>query len=107
MNSGAPTVAGVSKILDCNMIIKRGAAGCCANIDGEFYNIPGISVDAKDTCGAGDAFLAAYLSSPFEEEVDKLEDANEYAAWSCTFEGTQTPTTTECEKWSKRWAILR
>jgi len=89
----------MSKLWNCNLIMKDGSNGCSALINGFHYEIPGEPVDVKDTCGAGDAFLAAYVSSPFDGVEAKLIDANSYAAWSCTFEGTETPTDDEYTEW--------
>jgi 2-dehydro-3-deoxygluconokinase len=43
-------------------IIKRGAAGCAAVIDGVEYVQDAVRVNAIDTVGAGDAFVAGYIS---------------------------------------------
>lgn len=43
-------------------VIKLGDAGCVAVIDGREYVVPAVRVDAVDTVGAGDAFVAGYLS---------------------------------------------
>ncbi|WP_072691775.1 sugar kinase [Rhodococcus marinonascens] len=44
------------------VIIKSGSRGCTALIDGETHQMPAIPVDALDTVGAGDAFVAGYLA---------------------------------------------
>ncbi|WP_255768138.1 sugar kinase [Pseudarthrobacter sulfonivorans] len=43
-------------------VIKRGAAGCAAVVDGVEYVQDAIRVNAIDTVGAGDAFVAGYIS---------------------------------------------
>lgn len=43
-------------------VIKRGAAGCAAVIDGVEYGQDAVRVNALDTVGADDAFVAGYLS---------------------------------------------
>ena len=43
-------------------VIKRGAAGCAAVIDGVEYVQDAVQVNAIDTVGAGDAFVAGYIS---------------------------------------------
>ncbi|WP_209326408.1 sugar kinase [Brevibacterium renqingii] len=43
-------------------IIKQGADGCTAIIDGEVLRVPAVPVKPVDTVGAGDAFVAGYLS---------------------------------------------
>ncbi len=44
------------------VIIKLGAGGCLALIDGALHEVPAIPVDVVDTVGAGDAFVAGYLA---------------------------------------------
>jgi 2-dehydro-3-deoxygluconokinase len=44
------------------VIIKLGAAGCVAVIDGQAYEQAAIPIRAIDTVGAGDAFVAGYLA---------------------------------------------
>ena len=44
------------------MVIKLGADGCVALIDGEFHDVAAVPVTAVDTVGAGDAFVAGYLA---------------------------------------------
>lgn len=43
-------------------VIKLGANGAVALVDGEFYSQPAVPVEALDTVGAGDAFVAGYLA---------------------------------------------
>ncbi|WP_332309175.1 sugar kinase [Rhodococcus sp. WMMA185] len=43
-------------------IIKSGSRGCTALIDGEAHQMPAMTVEALDTVGAGDAFVAGYLA---------------------------------------------
>lgn len=43
-------------------VIKLGAQGCVAFIDGVAYRQAAVAVDVVDTVGAGDAFVAGYLS---------------------------------------------
>lgn len=44
-----------------NPIVKTGANGCLAKIDGEVVHIPAMSVNAADTTGAGDNFLSGLV----------------------------------------------
>jgi 2-dehydro-3-deoxygluconokinase len=44
------------------VIVKLGAAGCVALIDGVVHEVPAVEVNAVDTVGAGDAFVAGYLA---------------------------------------------
>jgi len=43
-------------------VIKRGAAGCAAVINGVEYEQAAVKINAIDTVGAGDAFVAGYIS---------------------------------------------
>lgn len=45
------------------VVIKRGADGCLARIDGDTLERAAPTVSAVDTVGAGDAFVAGYLSA--------------------------------------------
>jgi fructokinase len=44
------------------IIITRGADGAMIWHDEKFYEHPGIKVEAVDTVGAGDAFLATFVA---------------------------------------------
>ncbi len=48
-------------------IVKLGAQGCVASIDGVTLQAPAVPVDVVDTVGAGDAFVAGYLSALLEQ----------------------------------------
>lgn len=74
--------------LECNvLIVKLGGAGAlCLRKDGVLRSVDGCFVEVVDTCGAGDAFLAAYVASG-----EDLSYANRWAALSVTKLGTQVP----------------
>jgi 2-dehydro-3-deoxygluconokinase len=44
------------------VVIKRGRRGATALIDGELIDVPAVPVQAVDSVGAGDAFVAGYLA---------------------------------------------
>jgi 2-dehydro-3-deoxygluconokinase len=44
------------------VVIKLGAAGCLALIDGDVHSVAAIPIRPIDTVGAGDAFVAGYLA---------------------------------------------
>jgi fructokinase len=46
--------------------VTKGDKGAILYSDGEFFEHPGFKVDAVDTVGAGDAFLAGFISAIFE-----------------------------------------
>jgi 2-dehydro-3-deoxygluconokinase len=45
------------------VLLKQGARGCMALIEGERYTAPGLEVGQVDPIGAGDAFAAGYLAA--------------------------------------------
>ena len=92
----------LSKHWNCNIIVKLGSEGCMAYIDGKKYRSRGFIPKVIDTCGAGDAFMAAYIASDSETCESKLENANRYAAWSCEYRGTWTPDQERYELWKER-----
>lgn len=71
------------------VVIKLGADGCVALIDGVPHVVPAIAVRAVDTVGAGDAFVAGYLAEflaglPAEE---RLATAVTTGAFACLSTG--------------------
>jgi 2-dehydro-3-deoxygluconokinase len=44
------------------VLVKRGAQGCVALVDGQPYRRDAIAVRSVDPVGAGDAFVAGYLA---------------------------------------------
>jgi 2-dehydro-3-deoxygluconokinase len=66
MVTGAADAAGAAAALAAlgpsQVVIKLGAAGCLARIDGTTYEVPAPRVTAVDTVGAGDGFVAGYLA---------------------------------------------
>ena len=45
-----------------HIVLKLGADGCLAFVDGKFYRQPSLAAQVLDTTGAGDNFVAAYLA---------------------------------------------
>jgi ribokinase len=81
------------------VIITLGAAGALLAADGAMELIPGVPVQAKDTTGAGDAFIgsfATFLCEGFSEH-DAVASANLYAALSTMKAGTQKSFVTRAE----------
>jgi len=62
----APDAVGLAReIAGCgaaHVLIKQGADGAVAMVDGKLYTVPAVPVTAVDPVGAGDAFGAAYLT---------------------------------------------
>lgn len=74
-----------------NAVVKLGAEGAMALFNGQLIKIPGCKAEAVDTCGAGDAFLAAFSLGDRNSIKESLEVANAWAALSTTLRGTAIP----------------
>ena len=72
-----------------DVVLKLGAAGCLALVDGNEHQVPAVPVDAVDTVGAGDAFVAGYLSELMRGEpaATRLATAVRCGAFSCLTPG--------------------
>ncbi|GAA2541128.1 sugar kinase [Winogradskya consettensis] len=57
-----PPLKGLAALGPSEVVIKDGARGCEALIGGEHYALPALSVTVVDPVGAGDAFVAGYLT---------------------------------------------
>jgi 2-dehydro-3-deoxygluconokinase len=70
-------------------VIKLGDAGCVAVISGSEYEVPAVRVDPVDTVGAGDAFVAGYLSQLVRgaEPSERLARAVLTGALACLVPG--------------------
>ncbi|MGO3506919.1 MAG: sugar kinase [Brachybacterium tyrofermentans] len=71
------------------VIVKLGADGGAALADGAILEAPGHRVDVVDTVGAGDAFVAGYLSAQLDglDVAARLARANACGALACTTPG--------------------
>jgi 2-dehydro-3-deoxygluconokinase len=71
------------------VLIKLGADGCMARIDGSTYEVPAPQVTVLDTVGAGDAFAAGYLADFIggAEPKSRLATAVAAGAWAVTVSG--------------------
>ncbi len=95
----AAIVAGTSDPLDAalalealgprQVLIKLGAAGCLARIDGVTHELPAPVVPVHDTVGAGDAFVAGYLAELIAGAAveRRLTTAIAAGAWAVTVSG--------------------
>jgi 2-dehydro-3-deoxygluconokinase len=70
-------------------VIKRGAAGCLARIDGTTLDQPAPPVTVVDTVGAGDACVAGYLTELMNgaEPAARLRTAVAAGAFAVTVSG--------------------
>lgn len=75
-----------------SVILKRGPDGCLYKSAGETIRLPGLSVNAVDTTGAGDSFAAGYIAlrSECRSVKEALEFANAAGALCTTAYGAAT-----------------
>ena len=71
------------------VLIKLGADGCLARVDGTTYEVPAPRVTVLDTVGAGDAFAAGYLADLLAGAAPaaRLATAVAAGAWAVTVSG--------------------
>ena len=67
------------------VVVKLGADGCHALIDGDTHVVPAVPVHPIDTVGAGDAFVAGYLAELVRglPAADRLATAVRTGAFAC------------------------
>lgn len=70
-------------------IVKLGAAGAVAVVDGKEYEQAAVKVEVVDTVGAGDAFVAGYLAEYLagEDVATRLTTAVTVGAYACLVTG--------------------
>jgi len=75
---------GIGEVVD-----KRGPDGAWALVGGELIEVAGHRVDVVDTVGAGDAFVAGYLSAHLQGlgPAERLARANACGAFMCMSPG--------------------
>ena len=75
-----------------NVIIKLGSRGCLLKNSGRLVELPGYRIDAVDATGAGDNFLAGFVSEILRgsTEEDALRFANACGAICTTAVGAAT-----------------
>ncbi|WP_305782422.1 sugar kinase [Symbioplanes lichenis] len=85
---GSPTSA-LAAIGPREVIVKDGAHGCTALIDGEPHTVAALPVTVVDPVGAGDAFVAGYLADRLAGATprQRLTTAIAAGAWAVTVPG--------------------
>ncbi len=70
-------------------ILKLGSEGCLAQVDGAEHRLPAIPVPVVDTVGAGDAFVAGYLTSLLDgdDPATRLALGTRCGAFACAGAG--------------------
>ena len=84
------------------VVLKRGAAGSTALVDGAIVEVQGFAVTPVDPIGAGDAFAAGYLAGHLwqVEPYTRLRIANAMGAWAVMNNGDYEGLPTKAELWS-------
>ncbi|WP_099041781.1 sugar kinase [Mycobacterium neglectum] len=79
----------IAELGPAQVIIKLGARGCAALIDGAEHRTDAIPVEALDTVGAGDGFVAGYVSELLAgaEPSVRLDTAVRVGAFACLVPG--------------------
>jgi 2-dehydro-3-deoxygluconokinase len=85
----AEAATAIAALGPSQVVIKLGADGCLALIDGERFDVPAIAVQVVDTVGAGDAFVAGYLAELLAglPPEARLTTAVTTGAFACTSPG--------------------
>jgi 2-dehydro-3-deoxygluconokinase len=85
----ADPLTALSKLGPTEVVIKDGARGCEALIDGERHTVPALPVTVVDPVGAGDAFVAGYLAERMAgvAPAGRLATAIAVVAFSVTVPG--------------------
>ncbi|MDP3435223.1 MAG: carbohydrate kinase [Bacteroidota bacterium] len=73
--------------------VTKGDKGALLYSDGEFYEHPGFKVEAVDTVGAGDAFLAGFIAALLEGKTN--DKALEFACATGAFVASKAGATPE------------
>jgi 2-dehydro-3-deoxygluconokinase len=79
------------------VVVKDGARGCTALIDGARHRVPALNVRVVDPVGAGDAFVAGYLAERLDGRApaERLRTAIVAGAFAVTVPG-------DCEGMARR-----
>lgn len=99
----------ISALGPSQVVMKLADEGAVALIEGEFYSQPAIKVDVLDTVGAGDAFVAGYLSALLEGEDahERLMRGAFCGAMACTSLGDWEGSPTRAVYEAKRGELVR
>jgi 2-dehydro-3-deoxygluconokinase len=71
------------------VVIKRGARGCVALVDGSWHHLDALRVPSVDPVGAGDAFVGGYLAELVSgrDAATRLATATAAGAFAVTVAG--------------------
>jgi 2-dehydro-3-deoxygluconokinase len=87
--AAADAAQAIAELGPTQVVIKLGADGCLALIDGERHEVPAVAVQVVDTVGAGDAFVAGYLAELLAglPARERLATAVKTGAFACLSPG--------------------
>jgi 2-dehydro-3-deoxygluconokinase len=86
----APELArALTRLGPAEAVVKDGARGCTALLDGDHHDVPAPVVTVVDPVGAGDAFVAGYLTARLAgaAPVERLRTAIATGAYAVTVPG--------------------
>lgn len=87
------------------VVVKHGASGASTYSSAAVVESPGFTVDVVDTVGAGDAFVAGYLSGLLQhlDVAGRLRRANACGAMLCMTPGDweSSPTLSDVERFCR------
>jgi 2-dehydro-3-deoxygluconokinase len=71
------------------VVLKLAAEGAMAYVDGKATTAPGLAVTSVDPVGAGDAFVAGYLSALLDDlkPLERLQRGNACGAFAVSVAG--------------------
>jgi 2-dehydro-3-deoxygluconokinase len=84
-----PALDALAELGPSEVVIKDGARGCAAVIDGARHELPALRVTVVDPVGAGDAFVAGYLADRLAggDPAQRLATATAAGAFQVTVPG--------------------
>ncbi|HZL11773.1 MAG TPA: carbohydrate kinase [Prolixibacteraceae bacterium] len=86
------------------VIVTKGDKGAILFADGEFFEHPGFKVNAVDTVGAGDAFLAGFIAALYEGKTN--DKALEFACAAGSFVASKAGATPEYNRFEIEQLII-
>jgi rfaE bifunctional protein kinase chain/domain len=89
MGNASPTL--IDRLGIANVVVKLGDKGAMGWLSGRFVRSEALNVRVVDTCGAGDAFLAAFCLAGLRDPAMSLAVANHWAGLATTIQGTRPP----------------
>lgn len=84
-DSPVELVRALAALGPATVLLKRGAAGCLALVDGDLLEVAAVPVEVVDTVGAGDAYAAGYLAELLAgvTPAERLRTAVRAGAFAC------------------------